>query len=808
MLRNYFLVAVRYLLRQKLFTTINIIGLSTGIAAFYIIFLYVADEFSYDRFHDNSHRKYRIALERIYPEKTKYYAIVPHSLPEVMVEEIPEVEEKVRFFAGDNQFTLKIDDKEFTETRAFFADSNFFDFFKIPLLYGNPQTLLSDPNAIVLTHSKAKKYFGEENPVGKTLNTEFGEAIITGVCNDLPGKSHMQFNFIGNIKRFPIMNAPLFASFDVYAYVLLSENANPDKIEAKTNELIDIHAAKQIEERTGVGYEDYKAAGNGYKFFLQPITDIHLHSQLELEILSNGNIRYIRLFMLIAGFVLVIACINFMNLSTARSSERAREVGIRKLVGADRPSLIVQHLVESLFVSFISLIIALIIAELTLPVFNHLAGKDLSTNFGNIPNILTVSLIALAAGLLAGLYPAFVISGFQPVAIIKGKFRTSKAGAVLRKGLVIFQFGISILLIILSMFMYLQVRFMLNKDLGFNKEEVVTVPRANTFDTNLEAFRQEILNLPGVTSVGLSNVVLPSGFYFGWQCAVEQRGSDVITTNAMVVDDDFLETMQIEMLLGRDFSKDFNDSLSIIINHAAVKEFGLIDPVGKKLISRGNQDTIVRAYNIIGVTEDFHYLSLHMPVTSFVFFHTSSEFGGPAVFNIRLNSGDRNRSLEQIEELWKTMNPEAAFEYEYLDDQVGRQYLNEKKLEGIFWIFTLLAIVIAAVGLFGLSAYTAQQRTKEFGIRKVFGAGFENIILLLSMEFARLIIIAFFLAIPIGYFAAKSWLNNFEFRIGLLENSYVFLLAGLCGLLIAYTTILFQAVKAAMNLPAESLKYE
>ncbi|MGC9343180.1 MAG: ABC transporter permease, partial [Bacteroidales bacterium] len=663
MIKNYLLVAIRYLFRQKLFSIINILGLSVGIAAFYLIFLHVQDEYSYDTFHQDADRKYRVALERIYPEKVKYYAIVPHSIPEAIMNDLPEVESMVRLFGGENEFVVTMGEEKFTESNAYFADSNFFEFFNIPLIYGDPGSVLSDPNNIVLTREKAEKYFGDKNPVGEIFTTEIGEATITGVCENLPGKSHLRFNFIGSIMQFPIMRQPLYAAFDAYAYIKLVEEADPEDVEARFPEIVDKYAAGEIEAQNEVSYEDYKAAGNGYNYFLQPLKDIHLHSQLELEISPNSNIKYVRLFILVAVFVILIACINFMNLSTARSSERAREVGIRKVVGADKGKLVFQYLVESFIISLLSLLIGLLIVNLILPVFNQLAEKQLTMQLDNPVNISILAAIVIICGFLAGLYPAFVLSRFRPAYVLKGKFRSSRSGAMLRKGLVVFQFGVSLILVIFSLFVFAQIRFMINSDLGYNKEQVVTIPRAAAFENSKEAFRQEIMKIPDVKEVALSNVVIASGFYFGWQCAVEEYGSEVMTTNGMVIDEHYLDALQMNLIEGRNFSEDFNDSLSVLINRSAIKEFGLKDPIGKKLISRTRQDSSIREYRIVGVVEDFHYLSMHQPINSFVLFHSSGQYGEGNIFNIKISGNNVNSTIRQIEVVWNEIAPDVAFEY-------------------------------------------------------------------------------------------------------------------------------------------------
>lgn len=807
MFKNYLLVAFRYLGRQKLFSFINIMGLSVGIAAFYLIFLHVQDEFSYDAFHEDVHLKYRLALERVYPEKTKNYAIVPHSIPEAFQSEIPEIKEIVRLFGGDNEFMIRINDDDFRESNVYLADTNFFSFFTIPILYGDPDKLLSDPNNIVLTRERAMKYFGEEDPTGKTITTEMGEFTVSGVCEDFPGKSHLQFNFVGSVKRAEIMRVPLYTAFDIYAYVKLYPDADPDNVEKMFPAVVDKYAAGEIQAKNNVDYKEYKAAGNGYNYFLQPLRDIHLKSDLELELSDNSNIRYVQLFILIAVMVLLIACINFINLSTARSTDRAVEVGIRKVVGAGKSRLVLQYLTESLVISLLATVFAAVMVEVLLPYYNNYSGKDLSLGLNQLNNFTVLFLAGLFTGLFAGLYPAFVLSKYKPATVLKGKFRYNPSGIFLRKLLVVFQFSISLLLIVFSLFVFSQLKFMLNKDLGYNKDYVLMVPRAMQLEDKRETFRQEVLKLPGVEALAFSNVPVASGFYFGWQCSVEHYGGEVLTTNAMVVDENFLDALDFKLIDGRNFSDDFNDSLSVIINESAIREFGLTNAVGSKLISMG-RDSLLRAYQIIGVMNDFHYQSLHLPINSFVFFHPDSHFGEGNIINIKLSGNDMNQTIEKIEEVWHMHTTDVVFDYEFLDTQIEGLYDSEKKSERIFWLFTILAIIIAAVGLFGLSAFTARQKSKEFGVRKVFGAGFSNIIFLLSGEFTRLILFSFLISIPLGFFAIHTWLQDFEYRIDIVENSYIFLIAGLGALLVAYLTILYQAIKAAVSKPAMALRYE
>jgi putative ABC transport system permease protein len=808
MLKSYLVIAFRYLRRQRLFTLINVLGLSVGIAAFYLIFLHVSDEFSYDNFHPNADDKYRIALERIYPGKTKSYAIIPHSIPVVFAGEIPEIKSFVRIIANVDEFRIRIGEEIFSERNAMFADSNFFDFFNVPLIHGDKSTVLSKPGNIVLTRETAKKYFGDKNPLGETIIAENEEFIVSGVCAGFPGKSHLDFNFVLSINFLPGMEHPLYTGFNVYSYIELIEDAEPERVESKFPEIVDRYAAAEIEEVNNVSYEDYVSAGNGYHYFLQNIKDIYLHSQLENEIRPGGDIRYVRLFILIAVFVILIACINFMNLSTARSGERAKEVGIRKVVGAPRYRLIFQFLTESFLIALASLFFAVILIELILPYYNNLAGKDLSLGLNRAPGILVIFGITLVSGLVAGIYPSFILSGYRPAKVLKGRFQSSRKGVMLRKTLVVFQFGISLVLIIFTLFVYRQVMYMVNRDPGYSYHNLVMIPRMVSFGDQKEAFRQEILKLPGIQNASLSNVPMGSGLYLGWQFAVERFGSEVMTTNVMVVDDSYINTMGMEILEGRNFSREFNDSLSVIINETAIREFGLTDPIGKKLLSRTRADSLVREFTIVGVVNDFHYLSMHQPVNSFGFLYIESPYSVTNFLNVKLSEGSVSSALNSIREKWEELNPEASFDYFFLSDTITKMYVNESRSIGIFTLFTFLSILIASIGLFGLATYSAEQRRKEFGIRKVFGAGFGSIVFLLSREFSRLIILAVLIAIPVGYFGTQRWLGNFEFSVNVFDSLYIFVIAGLAGLIIAYITIFYQALRSALTDPSRSLKYE
>jgi putative ABC transport system permease protein len=809
MFANFFKVAIRNLWKRKLFSVINIVGLSVGIACFFLIAVYVKDEFSYDNFHEDKDNLYRVALERIYPDNVVFYAIIPHSIPEAMQNDYPEVEDMSRFVRLPNEVVFRYGDQDYEEDKIFFVENNFFEFFNIRLIEGDPAQVLSSPNGLVMTQATALRYFGDEDALGKQITTPQGELMVSGVCENSPENSHMEFDILGSLDQGGFLRQPNWASFNVYSYIRLRDGASPEAIEAKMPELVEQYAAGHIQARSGISYQEYVAAGNGYNYFLQPIQSIHLQSHLTNEIKPNGNILYVYILIAIALFLIVIACINFMNLATARAVGRAREVGIRKIVGSLRGSLIRQFLMESVVVSLISMMFAALFIQLILPIFNQLAGKQLKIHFIQNPGYLLFLLaLGLGVGLLAGAYPALALSAYRPVTVLKGRFSTSRTGVRLRNILVVFQFAVSIILISMTLLVSRQMDFMQNMDLGFEEKNLIVVERAYSLGQQVEAFKQEALRIPGVQETAGSNTSIQGGFYYGVMFQTEQD-SEIKTTRAMTVDDDYVSTMEIEILEGRGFKKEFDDSWNVLLNEATIKEFGWSDPVGMKLKRIGDPGEPVGDYTVVGVFKDFHYNSLHEDVDSFALF--SIENAPPPrrlspLLNVRFRPENTSSVLGALEETWNKFAPQQPFSSYFLDDKLRELYHNEHTSGRIFAVFAVLAIVIACIGLFGLSAYTAELRTKEIGIRKVLGSTAPKIVVLLSKDFARLIIFAFIFALPLAYYAMHQWLQNFAFRLGI--QVWIFLLAGAAALLIAQLTISFQAIKAASSNPADTLKFE
>jgi putative ABC transport system permease protein len=697
-------------------------------------------------------------------------------------------------------------DKSYEEENIFFVEPNFFEMFSISLIKGTPDNIFATPNSLVMTEDTALKYFGEEDPVGKFLTTPQGPALVSGVCENIPENSHMEFDFLVSLNLTGLQNRPNYVGFSVHTYVMLKEGTTPGEVETKMPGLVEQYAAGQIQAQTGLSFKEYVEAGNGYNYFFQPIRDIHLHSNLEAEIKANGNITYVYVLIAIAAFLIIIACVNFMNLATARSTSRAREVGIRKIVGSTKGLLIRQFLFESLVTSLISVLVAATWVQLLLPVFNQLTRKQLEINYLQDPfNIAFLLVIGLFVGLLAGLYPAFVLSSFRPVTILKGRFTTSRSGTQMRNALVILQFAISIICIAMTILVYRQMDFMQKKDLGFDKKNIVVIERAYTLQNRGEAFKQELHNLPGVMNAAGSNTIVSGGGYYG---IMFQAGGDPEpkTTRGMNIDEVFIETMGLEITQGRGFSREFNETRNVIINESTINEFGWNEPVGMKIRYLGGEGEPTGEYTIIGVVKDFHYNSLHDPINSFVLLGLPQEQRVLGNLQIKIKPDNIRETLGAIEQKWKEFNPQEPLGYYFLDDRLDEMYGNERTSGQIFSIFSLLAIVIACIGLFGLSAYMAELRTKEIGIRKVLGSTSSKIVVLLSKDFAKLVALAFVIATPIAYYAMTRWLQNFAFRSPV--HVWIFLLAGMAAVLIAQLTISFQALKAANTDPADALRFE
>jgi putative ABC transport system permease protein len=815
MLKNYLKIALRNFRKRKTHALINILGLSTGMAVCLLIVLFIRDELGFDQFHEKKDRIYRVALERMYPGRSTSYAIIPLSIGEAIKKEFPEVEESTRLFGnrGNGNFYVKIGDKVFEEKNVLNADANFFRVFTAKILGGDPATALQKPNSVVLNETTAKKYFGSATEaMGKTLEVDGGSLLVTGICKDWPEHSHFLFDLLISSSSF-LNGAPAnYINFSATTYLLLKENASAKTLESKLPLIVQKYVSGQVEKLFGQTYQQFTASGNGYHYYLQPLTKIHLTSDLEAEFRPNGSQRAVTIFAIIAVFILFIACINFINFSTARSVERAKEVGIRKTFGSERGSLVKQFLMESILVCLISVLLAAVIIIGVLPLFNQVSGKHLETTWFLHPTQLIVMLaFSVVVGILAGIYPALVLSSFKPIAVLRGKLTSSRYGRSLRNGLVGFQFFISVILIICTLVVNRQMGYVLGDKLGFKKDHIITVERTDLLDKNTNAFKNEVLKMAGVESISGSSAVPGNENYFG--ISFRQIGStETHTGRGITVDEKYLSTLGLTLAGGRFFSKDFSlDTLGIVLNEKAVTELGIRgNPVGARLnspdpdLNAPNGDPYV--YTVIGVLKDFHFQTLHQAIAP-LFMMNARKFGTiDPLMAIRIKGDNFSATVQALESKWKSLVKERPFHYSFLDQALAELYHAEQTTKKIFSIFSVLAIFIACIGLLGLIAYTTQQRIREIGIRKVLGASIPNILVLLGKNFFTLILIASLIAFPVAWWAMHKWLQGFAYRIDI--SWWIFLSAVLIAMAIAIVTISFQAIKAAIANPVKSLRTE
>jgi putative ABC transport system permease protein len=815
MLQNYWKVAIRSLLKRKWYAAINILGLATGMAVCGMIVLFIHSELNYDEFQRNGDRVYRIVLDRKYPGRTTSYAIIPASIGDAVRKEFPEVMVMTGFQDATNNGTLPVraGDRAFDETHALLADSNFFRVFPTGFLEGDPVTALQKPFTAVLTESTAKRYYGSvAAAMGKVLEVDITRHFtVTAVCRDLPDNSHMAYNVLISAASFPL-GEPNYVGFSTYTYLLLKPNADPAVLESKLPAIVEKYVSGIISRTFGMSYAQFKAAGNGYHYYLQPLRRIHLTSDLEAEIRPNGSLRSIYIFGIIAVFILCIACINFVNLSTARSVERAKEVGIRKTFGSEKWSLILQFLLESVLVSLLSMALSLLLIWLLLPVFNQMWGKDLSPQPYLEPVRLgLLFLFGVIVGLFAGIYPAFVLSSFQPIRVLKGKFKSNRYGAALRNGLVVFQFVISIVLIICTITVNRQMQYMLGNRLGFRQDHIIEIEGTDVVGNQTVAFRNRLAGIAGVEMVSGANN-LPGGSGFFGTTFQPYGTSQSVTGRGIIVDDRFAATLGLEMKEGRFFSRDFpTDTAAIVLNEQAVAALGLKDPVaGSRLISPDGlfaaPNGTSNVFTVIGVVRDFNYQTLHQAIAP-LFFVDVAKFGNVTTLTAVRVKGDRfGATLAAMQRVWRRFVPDRSFRYSFLDQRLADQYKSEQTIRRIFTVFSALAILIACIGLLGLAAYATQQRLREISIRKVLGAGGGTIAWMLSIDFLRLVTISALVAFPLAWMAMHAWLDSFVYRVPL--SWWIFVLAWALSLTITLLTTGYQAIRAAMTNPVKVLRSE
>lgn len=825
MIKNYFKIAWRNITRNKVNSFINISGLAIGIACVILILFYVEDELKYDRSFKDAGRIYQVNLSAVFGGNEFTADATPPPVGKALTTAFPEVETYTRVYRPGDQVVRYEETKQnegfFTESNILAADSNFFDLFNYKLKEGNAAICLQKPNNVVITAQTAKKYFGNNSPIGKLLlmGNERTPFIVTGLLQELPSQSTLQFDMLTSMSSYPLVKY-----FDwswvwsqMGTFIKLNANTANDaaaiqKLEAKFPAMVKQQAASAF-DRIGQPFDEFIKKGGKWNFYLQPLTAIHLRSAgIDSWHKTLGDIKYVYIFSVIAFFIIILACVNFMNLSTAQSAKRAKEVGIRKVLGSIKPQLVRQFLTEAMLLSFISTLIAIVLAALLLKPFNLISGKELyfhSLLENN--NLLLVISITLFTGLLAGSYPAFYLTSFKPVEVLKGlkQFRSNAGALFIRNGLVIFQFTVSTCLIVCTIIVLKQLQFTRHQSVGFNRENVVVISNNNRHGNSAESFRQELTKTPGVLSASVSTNAPTNGnftdFYVPEQTGTAEPVSKDIALSSFMVDDNFISTLQIELLKGRKFSPDFSDSLSIILNETAVKQIGWKEPLGKYITYPGGK---MEKYKVVGVVKDFNTESFRTAVSPFALFSSSSKSYDISTSYVlaRIKPGDVNKTLKAIESKWKSFLPNTPFDYAFLDNEFDALYRSEERMGAVFGIFTALSIFVACLGLFGLSAYTAERRTKEIGIRKVLGASVKNLVTLLSKDLVKLVIIASIISFPLAWWGMNKWLQNFAYKTTI--SWWIFAFGGFAAIAIALVTVSFQAIKAASANPVKSLRAE
>lgn len=823
MIKNYLRIAWRYILRNKVNSVINITGLAIGLVCIVLLYFYIQDELSYDRFLANADYIYQVDLDANMSGEEFRTSNTPPSVGKALLNSFPEIESFTRIFhPHDIVVRSEVNGREsfFTERKVLGVDSNFLEIFDYKILKGNAEAALLQPNDIVITESIAKKYFGTENPMGKVmkLDNDRKPFVVRAVLQDIPSQSTLDFDILRPIASFPVVKRFTWSWvwLQVETYVKLRDHVARNEVsirqlEAKFPDMVQKQAASAF-ERIGQPLDQLKKKGGKWDFKLKPLTAVHLFSAgIGGRHTTLGDIKYVQIFTFIAVFIIIIACVNFVNLSTAQSGKRAREVGIRKVLGSQKNQLIRQFLIEALVYSMVAAFIALILIVILLQPFNNISGKKISFHFLYSGYFwLGFATLTMVTGLIAGLYPAFYLTSFKPVAVLKGKLSRSSIGNLfLRNGLVIFQFTVSIAMIICTIITFQQLQYIRNRNLGLNKDNLLVIANTRRLGEGEETFRQEILKQKGIINASISTSI-PTKDNFGDTYVPEPTESDKpvakeIGLSSFIVDNDFLSTYKMEMLSGRNFSKQFSDSASVILNETAAKQIGWKEAIGKDIEYPGNNQQL---FKVIGVIRDFNVSSLHELVGPFALFHKDSKTYdvGSSNITVGFDAGITPADVKELETLWKSYVPNTPFDYSYLDIDFETLYEADKRLGTVFSIFTFISVFVGCLGLFGLATYTAERRTKEIGIRKVLGASVQGLVALVSKDFIRLVFIAVLIACPIAGYFMNTWLQDFAYRISI--DVWVFVLAALLALIIAFLTISSQAIRAALTNPVKSIHTE
>ncbi|MGZ3944723.1 MAG: ABC transporter permease [Mucilaginibacter sp.] len=826
MIRNYIKVAWRNLTRNKASSIINIGGLAIGLACVMLIGMYVKDEFGYDSFFKDSQRIYRVNIHEKMGNVEFTAAHTPPPVGQALFSNFPEIESYTRIFKPGNKVIHSVANgtkNSFTEKSLLSVDSNFLQFFSYEVIAGDRATCLNGPNKAVLTERAALKYFGSKDAIGKSLvfdeySTPF---TVTAILKDIPEQSSLQFDVLQSTSGIPSIKHFTWSWvwLQTGTYVKLkpgvsTDPANIQKLMSRFPAMVRVQAATAF-KRIGAPFDEFIKKGGQYKVLLQPIADVHLHSaNIGNRYFVQGDIKYIYIFSAVALFIILLACINFMNLATAQSSKRGKEVGIRKVLGSERKSLMGQFLAEAFLYTFFAALFALFIVVMSLPAFNQLASKSLSfdkfLNWWTIGGLLVI--ITLTA-LLAGSYPAFYLTSFKPVTVLKGRgdFKVSGSSFFTRNALVVFQFWVSTVLMICTIIVYKQLKYNQSKDLGFDRENVVVIGDADRLGGSKESFRQELSHIPGIANASISTSAPATQLSFEDGYVPE---ADIANTTApeknidlasYIVDESFVPTLKLKMIEGRNFSKAFTDSASVILNETAAKVMGWKNPMGKHITYPGGDNT---KFTVVGVVKDFNTESLHEAVMPFALFYTTSKTYtvNTSYITARIKPGDYSKTIDAVTAVWKKFKPDNPFEYSFMDEDFDALYKTDQTMGKVFGTFAGLSIAVACLGLLGLAMYTAERRTKEIGIRKVLGASVENIVTMLSKDLIKLVIIASVIAFPVAWYAMNIWLQDFAYPTDM--NWWIFGLAAFITMIIALATVSFQSIKAALMNPVNSLRSE
>lgn len=809
MLKNYFKIAWRNLVRNRALSAINIIGLAIGLASCMLISLYVLDELSFDRFHEKGNRIVRVVFKGVMQGGEMKEAHVMPPTAAALKADYPEVMEATRLRQGGSPMVL-LNQKLYSDDRLAFVDSNFLQVFTFPLLEGNAKTALLQPNTIVISKKLADKYYGKQDAIGQTLTFKDGKTpfTVTGVMQEMPANSHIRFDMLASMSSLEEAKSSTWMTSEFFTYLVLPEGYDYKKLEAKLPLTVAKYMGPQLQQALGFTYAEFAKKGNKIGLFLQPLHDIHLHSEFQYELSPTGDVRYVYIFGAIAIIMLLIACINFMNLSTAGSSKRAREVGVRKVMGSEKIELVAQFLTESTLLTGIALILGTIICLAGLPLLNSLSGKTLGFKLESIPALLPALLLfGLFVGVFAGSYPAFFLSAFKPISVLKGgsslKLNASGKNIGLRSGLVVFQFFVSITLMVGTTVVYQQLKFIQNKKLGYDKDQVLVVP-AWALGKNTAVFRDELLRDSRVSNISLSGYV-PAGpsDNNNYMITPQNNESQLLKTLRYEIDYNYLATLGMEIVQGRNFSKAYGtDSSAIILNETAARELGWQKDAVGKTVSRRSNEGKGSDYHVIGVVKDFHFKSLKDKISPLVM--TLNQGFGWMI--IKTKNKEVAGLLAAMKSHWESFNPDMPFTYSFLDERFNETYKAEQKTGQILGLFAGLTIFVACMGLFGLAIFTAEQRTKEIGVRKVLGASVAAIVALLSKDFLQLVGIAIVIALPVSWWLMSQWLQGFAYKVEI--SWWLLALVSLLSVAIALFTVSFQSIKAALMNPVKSLRSE